>query len=120
MRRFVLLLVLAVVSVGRVVADEVSEATALCVASEALGYDATRSGSLAIVWDSNALCATRSGNNAPSFYVVASTTGRGFVIVAGDDAITPILAYSEEYPAPDMLSMHPSLNGWFRYVDRSV
>lgn len=120
MRRFVLLLALAVVSVGRVVADEVSEATALRIASEALGYDATRSGSLAIVWDSNALCATRSGNNAPSFYVVASTTGRGFVIVAGDDAITPILAYSEEYPAPDMRSMHPSLNGWFRYVDRSV
>lgn len=120
MRKFVLLLVLSVVSVGRVVADEVSESTALRVASEALGYDVTRSGSLAVVWDSNALCSTRSGDDAPSFYVVASTSGRGFVIVAGDDAVAPILAYSEEYPAPDMRSMHPSLEGWFRYVDSSV
>lgn len=111
---------LAFISVGRVVAAEVPATTALHIAAEALGYDSTRSETLSVAWDSNALSSTRSGDDTPSFYVVASTSGRGFVVVAGDDAIAPILAYSEEYPAPDMHSMHPALKGWFRYIDRTV
>ena len=114
-----LLLLLAVVSAGRVAADEVTPASALQVAQSVLG-SVTRGGDIVVAWDSNNLAVTRSGNDAPSFYVVAMESGRGFVVVAGDDALAPILAYSFDYPAPDIHSMHPALEGWFRYVDSAV
>ena len=88
-----LLLLLAVVSAGRVAADEVTPASALQVAQRVLG-SVTRGGDIVVAWDSNNLAVTRSGNDAPSFYVVAMESGRGFVVVAGDDALAPILAYS--------------------------
>lgn len=119
MRKFLLLALLAVISIGRVVADEITSATALSIASEVFG-DATRGGELYVAWDSSSLATTRSGNNPPSYYVVAAESGRGFVVVAGDDVLAPILAYSFDYPAPDVDSMHPALKGWFGYVDSAV
>ena len=119
MRKFLLLLLLAVVSAGRVAADEVTPASALQVAQRVLG-SVTRGGDIVVAWDSNNLAVTRSGNDVPSFYVVAMESGRGFVVVAGDDALAPVLAYSFDYPAPDIHSMHPALEGWFRYVDSAV
>lgn len=120
MRRIFLLFAFVFASVGGAIADEISSATALRIASEALRVESTRSCEMMVAWDSNALTATRSGSSVPSFYVVAAESGRGFVVVAGDDAISPILAYSAEYPAPDFESMHPALEGWFRSVDKAV
>ena len=65
------------------VAEEVPPTIAMRVASEVLG-GATRSGDVAIVWDSSAIGATRGGDDAPTFYVLAPESGSGFVIVAGD------------------------------------
>lgn len=58
--------------------------------------DATRSEDVVVAWDSGAIGTTRSGST-PTFYVVAPKSGRGFVIVAGDDRVAPILAYSTEF-----------------------
>lgn len=39
---------------------------------------------------------TRAKGEVPPFYVFNNTQGGGFVIVSGDDAVTPILGYSSE------------------------
>ena len=99
--------------------DEVSSGEALRIAREVLGC-ATRGGDVAVAWDSSVLGTTRGADEAPSFYVVAATSGSGFVIVAGDDAIVPILAYSHTYAAPISEVLPPNFEGWLRYVDSAV
>lgn len=119
MKQFFALFALLVGFVGVSVAEEVSPTIAMRVASEVLG-GATRSGDVAIVWDSSAIGATRGGDDAPTFYVVAPELGSGFVIVAGDDVVTPILAYSTRYSAPSSEVLPPNFEGWLRYVDSAV
>lgn len=92
---------------------------ALRMASHILG-ETTRGGALAVAWDSSALGATRNSNEAPTFYVVAPSSGQGFVIIAGDDAVTPILAYSTTYSAPSAAVLPPNFAEWLKYVDYSV
>lgn len=99
-------------------AKEVSPDVAKCIAREVLG--ATRSGDVAVAWDSSVLGTTRGASDAPTFYVVTAQSGSGFVIVAGDDAIAPILAYSTQYSAPTAEVLPPSFEGWLRYVDAAV
>lgn len=48
-----------------------------------------------LLWDGNGL-ASRSANATPAFYVFGRTGAEGFVIVAGDDALRPVLAWSDE------------------------
>ena len=91
MKRLFLCLTLLVAAISGVAAKEVPVSEALRMASHILG-ETTRGGALAVAWDSSALGATRSSNEAPTFYVVAPSSGQGFVIIAGDDAVTPILA----------------------------
>lgn len=45
--------------------------------------------------------ATRTATNNPAYYIFDNTAGGGFVIVAGDDAVRPVLGYSfeNEFPA---------------------
>ena len=92
---------------------------ALRMASRILG-ETTRGGALAVAWDSSALGATRSSNEAPTFYVVAPSSGQGFVVIAGDDAVTPILAYSTTYSAPSAAVLPTNFVEWLKYVDSSV
>lgn len=120
MKRVFVLLALALISLGRAVADEVKPSEAVRVAREVLSADDTRGVDITISWDSSSLLSTRSGDEAPSFYVVAPASGKGFVVVAGDDVLTPILAYSTTSEAPRLDSMHPALEGWFGYVDDVV
>ena len=110
------MLVLASMSV--VEAKEVSPSVARSIACEVLG--ATRGGDVAVAWDSSVLGVTRSADDAPTFYVVTSDSGRGFVIVSGDDAIVPILAYSTQYAAPTTEVLPANFEGWLRYVDSAV
>ena len=106
-------------SVGVSVAEEVLPAKALSVACDVLG-GATRSGDVTIAWDSTTWGVTRGEDTAPTFYVVAAESGRGFVIVAGDDVVAPVLAYSTTYPAPQAEVLPPNFEGWLRYVDSAV
>lgn len=99
-------------------AKEVSPSVAVSIAQEVLG--ATRSGDVAVAWDSSVLGTTRSTCEAPTFYVVAAQSGSGFVIVSGDDAIAPILAYSTQYTAPMADVLPANFEGWLRYVDSAV
>ena len=118
MKRFFILCALVLASVFVVEAKEVSPSVAKSIAQEVLGV--TRSGDVAVAWDSSVLGTTRSADEMPTFYVVAAQSGRGFVIVAGDDAIAPILAYSTQYVAPAAEVLPPNFEGWLRYVDTVV
>lgn len=91
---------------------------AIDIARGVLG-DVTRSRDMVIAWDSNALETTRSGD-VPTFYIVAPTSGVGFVIVAGDDRVAPILAYSTRYTISSSDTLPPAFEGWLRYVDSAV
>ena len=93
---------------------------ALSVARQVLGGEATRGGDVVVAWDSSYLDATRSEDSAPTFYVVTPTLGGGFVIVAGDDVITPVLAYSDCYSASFDGVLPPSFEAWLHYVDDAV
>ncbi|MCB0431479.1 MAG: thiol protease/hemagglutinin PrtT [Flavobacteriales bacterium] len=50
-------------------------------------------------------------NNAPAYYVFNDPSGKGFVIVAGDDLMEPILAYSRESRI-DMNQLSPPFKAW--------
>lgn len=119
MKRLIICLTLLVASLGGVAAKEVPVDRALRIASQLLG-ETTRGGALSVVWDSSALANTRSGSDVPTFYVVAPESAQGFVIVAGDDAITPILAYSTRYSAPSASVLPPNFEEWLNYVDSAV
>ena len=118
MKRIYLIFALLVTSMLSVEAKEVSPEVARGIAREVLGV--TRGGDVAVAWDSSVLGTTRSAEDAPTFYVVAAQSGSGFVIVAGDDAIPPILAYSTRYGAPSSEMLPPNFEGWLCYVDAAV
>ena len=75
MKRFLTLLTLVFVSISVVVAKEVSPNVAMNIAREVLG--ATRSGDVAVAWDSSVLGTTRSAADAPTFYVVTTIVEAG-------------------------------------------
>ena len=89
------------------------------VARQILG-EATRSGDLFVAWDSSIFAPTRVELVEPTFYVVSPSSGLGFVIVAGDDTVAPILAYSTTYCAPISGNLPKNFEGWLRYVDGVV
>lgn len=115
MKRFFILLAVVLTSMLSAKAKEVSPSVAESIAREVLG--ATRGGDVAVAWDSSVLGTTRGTAEAPTFYVVAAQSGVGFVIVAGDDVVAPILAYSTQYAAPTAEVLPPNFEGWLRYVD---
>lgn len=70
-----------------------------------------------LVWD-GLEAATRSGSAAP-FYIFNRTDAPGFVIVAGDDAVEPLLAYSFDHPIRRE-GMPESLSCWLEGVREQV
>ena len=66
--------------------------------------------SLRLVWDGES-AATRA-NAEPALYVFNRTDAPGFVIMAGDDAVTPILGYSFGNPFGDVNRMPANLRWW--------
>ncbi|MBO7263540.1 MAG: C10 family peptidase [Alistipes sp.] len=118
MKRIIVLFSIVVASIGSAMAEEVSSAVALRVASQIFG-DTTRSTSLAVAWDSTDVVVTRA-EETPTFYVVAPSAGRGFVIVAGDDAVSPILGYSTTYAMASAEHLPTNFVGWLTYIDSVV
>ena len=118
MRRLILLC-LSIASVCGATAKEVDSARALRVAAELFG-DATRGGGVELRWDSGDLLSTRGEGGAPTFYVITPSAGAGFVIVAGDDAVRPILGYSTTYNIASVESLPSNFEGWLRYIDATV
>jgi hypothetical protein len=118
MKRIFILLALVLSSTFVVEAREVSPDVAKGMAQEVFG--ATRGGDVTVAWDSSVLGTTRGASEMPTLYVVTAQSVSGFVIVAGDDAIAPILAYSTQYSAPSAEVLPPSFEGWLRYVDATV
>ena len=93
-------------------ADNVPQSRAESLAKAFFGGSSTRSGdvSLKMVWDGTDE-ATRSGA-APAFYVF-NRDGGGYVVIAGEDAAEPVLAYSETGSFnPD--KRFTNVRGWFR------
>ena len=117
MRRLLFALLL-LFTVNVVAAKGVSPTRALEVARGVFG-DATRSEDVVVAWDSSAIGTTRN-DSTPTFYVVAPKSGRGFVIVAGDDRVAPILAYSTEYSVSESDMLPQNFAAWLRYVDSAV
>lgn len=113
-----MLVITLLLFVGGAVAKEIPSTVALDIARGVLG-DTTRGSDVIVAWDSHTLGTTR-GGDAPTFYVVTPTSGVGFVIVAGDDRIAPVLAYSTQYTISDEDMLPPNFAGWLRYVDGAV
>ncbi len=66
--------------------------------------------SLELVWDGE-----QAGGRSmadPAFYLFNRTDAPGFVLVAGDDATTPILGYSFEHPFSTVKNMPSNLRWW--------
>ena len=119
MKRILTLLLILSTIVATAHAEQVSADRAMDIARNVLGQT-TRSISLYVAWDSSLFAQTRVERIEPTFYVVTPTSGEGFVIVAGDDAIAPVLAYSTSYAAPIAKVLPPNFEGWLRYVDSVV
>lgn len=94
--RLSIFIILMITMLGTTYAKPVNETTACLVASRFYAAKFNRQFetlSPTVVYTAAAL---RGGNStAPSFYVV-NFSSEGFVIVAGDDMIEPILAFSDE------------------------
>lgn len=80
----------------------------------------TRSSSNALhyAWDNRSIAGsaqTRTQSD-PCFYLFAGENNRGFVIVAAEDQVMPILAYSYEDEAPQSDNLPESLVDWMQTV----
>lgn len=118
MKRLLLLFAFGVASLCSVMAEQVSPAEALQVASQLFG-DTTRGATLSVAWDSRELSSTRT-DDTPTFYVITPEVGVGFVIVPAEDALRPILGYSTTYSAPAAELLPRNFEQWLREVDATV
>ncbi len=118
MKRLLLLLAFGVASLCSVMAEQVSPAEALRVASQLFG-DTTRGATLSVAWDSRQLSSTRV-EDVPTFYVITPDEGAGFVIVPADNALRPILGYSMTYSAPAAGPLPRNFEQWLYEVDATV
>lgn len=82
---------------GALLADNVTAEQARALAIDffkaSIQTRSTVSPQLQMVWDGEDVN-TRNTGNLPAFYVFNSTDRKGFVIIAGDDAVMPVLGYS--------------------------
>lgn len=61
----------------------------------------------------------RSAGDAPPLYVFDNPDGKGFVVMAGDDAVMPVLGYSFDNEFPEG-PLPPNLQGWMNGIKRQV
>lgn len=62
---------------------------------------------------------TRSAGEAPAYYVFGDADSKGFVIVAGDDAVMPVLAYSFESSFPKS-NLPVNLKAWLKGIGEEI
>lgn len=106
-------------------ATEINRQKALKIASEFAASNASHLSNKSLptmAWDSHALDSAMGLASAeePTFYVFEINNGRGFVVVAGDDAANPILAYSFDHPAPKIDALYSNVWAWFNYTDKAI
>ncbi|WP_294606388.1 thiol protease/hemagglutinin PrtT [uncultured Bacteroides sp.] len=91
------LLFLFVFFSGALLADNVTAEQARALAIDffktSIQTRSTVSPQLQMVWDGEDVN-TRNAGTFPAFYVFNSTDRKGFVVIAGDDAVMPVLGYS--------------------------
>ena len=108
MTKRLLVLIGFVASLNVILANPVEESTAKEVVKTFLMHQNVRIGELYLV----------SNNNYTEFYVFQNSSG-GFVIVAADDCVVPVLAYSLENTFS--LSGIPSnVDGWLRDLEKEI
>lgn len=120
MKRIALSLILAILSLP-LLADSVSSQRARIVADRFMAADGTRAGNVVLSgsFDTQAhLMATRSAEE-PAFYVF-NRPGGGFVIISGDDAFGPVLAYSYTGSFPTDTYIPTNLRGWMEDMAFSI
>lgn len=61
-----------------------------------------------------------SGTESPAYYVYDNASGPGFVIVAGDDSVEPILGYSFENDFPQGPAMPDNLLYWLGHIRAQI
>ena len=108
-------------------AKEVTTQQALAAAKQFIttnGRHLSATKPLAVAWNSSALHRGMStaATESPTFYVVEIDGGHGFVVVAGDDTVQPILAYSFSHAAPefDNSDRYCNVRGWFIATDETI
>ena len=74
--------------------------------------------SFELVWDGEE--AGGRSTAEPAFYLFNRTDAPGFVLVAGDDATTPILGYSFEHPFSTIEGMPSNLRWWLNGLRETI
>lgn len=126
MRRFTLLFVAALSALSISAAPvDVEQARSVALSFIKSNYPQTRAGqeALTLVW-TDGISATRSGNDDgitsdATFYVFNRAEAPGFVVVAGDDVIYPILGYGEVQTFSKD-GMPDNLRAWFDSYRRQI
>ena len=94
MRRIILLTVSLLLTVTTIFAERVSQADAALVAKNFMSAPAVQTGVKKVVPTEMVLKKAASAEEN-QYYVYENANGEGWVMVAADDAVTPILAYSK-------------------------
>lgn len=94
-------------------------ASAFFRSAQTKGMKVASAVSLKMVMSSSAFSSSQSSDD-PAFYVFNNTSGPGFVIIAGDDAVRPVLGYSFENNFPEGRTLPPNLSAWLEGTARGV
>ena len=107
---------------GALLADNVTAEQARALAIDffkaSIQTRSTVSPQLQMVWDGEDVN-TRNTGNLPAFYVFNSTDRKGFVIIAGDDAVMPVLGYSST-DSFVVEGMPTNLKGWMNGLREQI
>lgn len=95
MRKLLLLAVSLLLTVTTIYAERVSQEDAALVATNFMRYGAPQSGVRKATGAKMVLKKAASATSQNQYYVYENANGEGWVMVAADDAVTPILAYSK-------------------------
>ena len=116
-----LLLVLLTMMPAGAKAEVVSVERAAGVAARFLRLPATRGGeAVRLAWHSGRLSADTRAGEAPLYYVFEPTSGHGFVMVAGDDRVRPVLAYALQGKAPQPDRLPEGLAWWLGNISNQI
>ena len=107
-------------------ADQVPVDRAEIAAQQFFGNDGTTAQALRtdvpklkLVWEGRGRTGRAVSEDAPTCYVFNRGDREGFVIISGDDAVQPVLAYAHE-GAFGTKNMPENLKGWMDYVDTAI
>jgi hypothetical protein len=118
-----LLFIVAAILPGTLFCKVVTPSRALETANQFFyGNAATKAGSgLSLLWSSRDFYpATRGISDEPAFYVFSGNGNRGFVIVAGDDIISPILGYSFSSESSTSNDLPDGLRQWLGEITEHI